>query len=47
MNIGQAAMSAGISAKRTRYYEQIGLIDAAMRSDAAEEHAHSSHEHDG
>ncbi len=34
MNIGQVADSAGISAKRIRYYEQIGLIVAAKRSDA-------------
>ena len=34
MNIGQAADGAGISAKRIRYYEQIGLIDAAKRSGA-------------
>ncbi len=34
MNIGQAADSAGVSAKRIRYYEQIGLIVAAKRSDA-------------
>ena len=34
MNIGQAAGSAGVSAKRIRYYEQIGLITAAERSDA-------------
>ncbi len=34
MNIGQAASSAGVSAKRIRYYEQIGLIGAARRSDA-------------
>jgi len=33
MNIGQAS-SAGISAKRIRYYEQIGLIKAASRSRA-------------
>lgn len=32
MNIGQAADGAGVSAKRIRYYEQIGLIDAAKRS---------------
>jgi Cu(I)-responsive transcriptional regulator len=34
MNIGQAANSAGVSAKRIRYYEQIGLIGAAKRSEA-------------
>ena len=34
MHIGQVADSAGVSAKRIRYYEQIGLIDAAKRSDA-------------
>ena len=34
MNIGQVADSAGISAKRIRYYEQIGLIVAAKRTDA-------------
>lgn len=34
MNIGQAAEVAGVSAKRIRYYEQIGLIDTAVRSSA-------------
>jgi Cu(I)-responsive transcriptional regulator len=34
MNIGQAANSAGVSAKRIRYYEQIGLITAAARNRA-------------
>lgn len=34
MNIGQVADNAGVSAKRIRYYEQIGLIVAAKRSDA-------------
>ena len=34
MNIGQAADAAGVSAKRIRYDEHIGLIDAAARSDA-------------
>ena len=33
MHIGQVADAAGVSAKRIRYYEQIGLIDAAKRSD--------------
>ncbi len=34
MNIGQVAKQAGISAKMIRYYEEIGLIDAAKRTDA-------------
>ena len=34
MNIGQAATATGISAKMIRYYESIGLIDAAGRTDA-------------
>ena len=34
MNIGQAADLAGVPAKRIRYYEQIGLIDAARRSES-------------
>ncbi len=34
MHIGQVADSAGVSTKRIRYYEQIGLTDAARRSDA-------------
>lgn len=34
MNIGQAADTVGVSVKRIRYYEQIGLIEPARRSGA-------------
>ena len=34
MNIGQVAKLSGISAKMIRYYEQIGLMPKAMRSEA-------------
>jgi MerR family copper efflux transcriptional regulator len=45
MNIGQAAKLSGVSAKMIRYYEQIGMIPQAARSDAGYRHYSSADVH--
>jgi MerR family copper efflux transcriptional regulator len=35
MNIGQASKASGVSSKMIRYYEQIGLIQPAHRTDSS------------
>ncbi len=33
MNIGEASKASGVSSKMIRYYEQIGLISPALRTE--------------